>query len=739
MATLKQRDYLSFPTITIFVLKLLGILGAVLGTALTFALASKPQQAAKLATNPLLQSSIAQPTTSVTLPNYQRQDWSDRTQNLHIVPLVKARPSHFPVVSPKLKFRTNRSSPFQWTKKYPISCSPLQPTGTMSQEIKSNVTDLSVCSKRFSASGTEIPTTNLCCLSDIQIKSLADWERMSQHIDTVSKSSQSPYNQPELLSQIPEPQEAESKVQQRHLSYHSERSQTGALVKNSQRVASSTTTTSNQLLTNSKLSDDIPTHLTENGTFRQFIVQTNVAQPQPTPPSDIQELALTLSDVIILALENNRSLKNAYLERIAQRQDLTVAEDKFNPNLTPTVSVSIAQFGANPTITDSELGLGATVAVKIPTGGELSFSWATNGQPLVQNGVGINNNDDPFGQNLQLRFSQPLLRGAGININRASIEIARLTEQINILNLKSLLINTITESIIAYRELLRSQEQLKIAQVSLKSSKESLENYRVLIEAGRLAPVDIVQAQTDIANKEVRLIEAENNLASAQLTLLNILDIDQNTVIIPADSPQANNISLDTNNLRELAFKNQPDYLKAQLDIERTRLGLLQAENNRRWDLDLNTSYDYTLSDSKKNDARVGLSLSRELGDLTVERDFQRSRINNLQAENILEEQRESLEIQLKDRIRDVQLSFAQVELAQKATQLSEKQLEIAREKQKLGRDITVFELIRLEDDLVQARNVELNATIDYLNALTRLDQTLGTTLETWQVTIERK
>ncbi len=459
---------------------------------------------------------------------------------------------------------------------------------------------------------------------------------------------------------------------------------------------------------------------------------------QPQSPSKEQGIALTLSDAVILALENNRLVKNAYLERIVQRQELAVAEDKFVPNLTPTVSISLAQFGKNPTTTDSDLGVGATVAVKIPTGGELSFSWATNSQPLAQNNLLTPTNDDPFGQNLQLRFSQPLLRGAGTTINRASIEIARLTEQINLLNLKSTLINIITDVILTYREWVRAQEQLTISRISLKNAQESLENYRILIEAGRLAPVDIVQAETNIANQQVRLIEAVNNLESTRLALINILDIDQNTMIAPADLPQATPIALDTEKLRKLAFTNQPEYLKAQLDIERTKLDLLQAENNRLWDLNFNTSYDYTLSDSNKSDVRVGLALSRQLGDLTVERDFQRSRINQLQAENTLEEQQESLELQLKDRLRDVQLSFSQVELAQKATKLSERQLEIAREKQRLGREITVFELIRLQDDLVQARNIELNATINYLNALTRLDQTLGTTLETRQITIER-
>jgi outer membrane protein TolC len=70
---------------------------------------------------------------------------------------------------------------------------------------------------------------------------------------------------------------------------------------------------------------------------------------------------------------------------------------------------------------------------------------------------------------------------------------------------------------------------------------------------------------------------------------------------------------------------------------------------------------------------------------------------------------------------------------------LSERQLEIERQKQRLGRGDGIFELVRLQNELVDARNAELNATIDYLNALTRLDQSLGTTLDTWQVTIEKE
>jgi outer membrane protein TolC len=467
------------------------------------------------------------------------------------------------------------------------------------------------------------------------------------------------------------------------------------------------------------------------------IADNPLTQNQPKPVTEMRTVKLTLSDVVILALENNRPIKNAYLERIAQRQELAVAEDKFSPNFTPTVSLSIAQFGTNRRATDADLGIGATVSVKVPTGGKLSFRWATNGQTVSQNGLNLDINDDPFSQNLQLSFNQPLLRGYGVSVNQASVDIARLTEQVNILDLKSTLSNTITEAILAYRELIRAQELLKIAQLSLQRAEESLSNNRVLIEAGRLAPVDIVQSETEVARRQVSLIEAENNLEAARLLLVNIVDIEPTAVVVATDSLIASTVSLNSESLRQLAFENQPDYLKAQLDLERTKLALLQAENNRLWDLNLNTSYGYASNNT--SDVRIGLGLSREIGDLTVERDFQRRLVNQLQAENTLTEQRESLDIQLIDRIRDVNMSFSQVELAKKVTESSEKQLEIAREKQRLGRDVTVFELIRLQDDLVQARNVELNAMINYLNALTRLDQTLGTTLDTWQVKIDRK
>jgi len=73
------------------------------------------------------------------------------------------------------------------------------------------------------------------------------------------------------------------------------------------------------------------------------------------------------------------------------------------------------------------------------------------------------------------------------------------------------------------------------------------------------------------------------------------------------------------------------------------------------------------------------------------------------------------------------------VDLATKARILAERQLAVEQEKLNVGRT-TNFQLVTFQNDLVNAQNNELNAKIAYLNALSGLDQIIGTTLDTWKI-----
>ena len=124
----------------------------------------------------------------------------------------------------------------------------------------------------------------------------------------------------------------------------------------------------------------------------------------------------------------------------------------------------------------------------------------------------------------------------------------------------------------------------------------------------------------------------------------------------------------------------------------------------------------------------------RSFGDKSPKTALLSSRVNLLQQRNDLEDLKQTIAIEVTDRIRDVNSNFAEVREARQATKLAQERLNIVRELYRRGRDgIDIFEVTSQQDEVVEAQNTELNAVIDYLNAWTDLEQSSGTTLNTWR------
>ncbi|BBD54117.1 hypothetical protein NIES204_14060 [Planktothrix agardhii NIES-204] len=487
-------------------------------------------------------------------------------------------------------------------------------------------------------------------------------------------------------------------------------------------------------------------NLTANRPQYQRITQ-QPPEVQPSPPAPVMAetdgVELTLNDVIILGLENNRTIKNQYLERIVQRQDLIVAEDKFNPNFTPNLSINWSDItqGNLTTITNG-LVLSAGVVIKIPTGGELNMGWV--GQRQQQNYQGSGGSDrDVLRQNLELTFKQPLLRGAGQRVNRADIEIARITETINLLDLKSILIDKITEIIESYRSVLQAQEKVKIDSQSLENAKKTVENTEFLIDAGRIARADLITVQAQVADREIVLLSSRNNLKQRRLELLDLLDIDEDVNIIASENLEIQPPTLDIDRIRQSSLEHQPIYLQARLNLERAKTQLIIAENNRRWNIDVETVVRHDPAPNiieNRTELSAGLTFSKALGDRSIERDFQRSKVDISKAENNLKETMQNVNTEVTKNLQDIELNFKQVELSRRATNLAELQLSNEVEKIKLGfPGLRLLDLVDFQSKLNEAQNNELNAKIDYLNALTKLEKSLGITLDILGITLEQQ
>lgn len=448
-----------------------------------------------------------------------------------------------------------------------------------------------------------------------------------------------------------------------------------------------------------------------------------------------QVIDLSLAEAVFLGLRGNRSISSAFMQRIAQKFDLRVAEDQFTPKLLLNGSFLTGRNQDNRYRTSE---LSPTTTLLGEWGTRFSLSWTNT-----------TNQTDNFGrhQGNGLTFSviQPLLRDAGPEVTTAPVRLARLNEKNNRLSLKSTVSQTVTQIAVGYRELLRAQEQLRIARDALARSQQLMEVNKALITAGRMAEFEIVQTEADAATQELGVEEAANNLDASRRELLRLLAFDLNTQVRASDALEAKRIDLNTDQALLVALENQPEYLMQLVSSEQAAINLVVAKNQRLWDVSLiggrNQLQDQYFGNQSSNleqrqwDNYVGINVSIPIGNLQPRQNEIRAEVEVNDRAIRLAETKQLLERDVGNAVRDVGTRWRQYEIAQRARDLSLRKLEIEREKLKVGRSSN-FQVLSFETDLRNAENSKLNALIAYLNAQTSLDEKLGMTLESWDIAL---
>ena len=272
-----------------------------------------------------------------------------------------------------------------------------------------------------------------------------------------------------------------------------------------------------------------------------------------------------------------------------------------------------------------------------------------------------------------------------------------------------------------------------------------------------MAAADLVQTQADIANQQVSLLAAEQQRNSAQLALLSLLAMDLHTNVVAADPIEARHVTIDLDRAIAIGLDNRMDLLSQRLDLDQARQNLLVAKNNRLWNLSVVASAQHQsqsgngalvinpatglpipgvnipLTGIPSNTGTVGLELSIPLGDFSLRQQEIQATTTLRSDEMEVAQLNEEIEAQVRDAVQSVELSWRQVEAARAARDLAARTVELERERQQAGR-ASNFEVLSFQTDLRAAETQALAASIAYLNALTTLDEQLGTTLDTWKV-----
>jgi len=503
---------------------------------------------------------------------------------------------------------------------------------------------------------------------------------------------------------------------------------------------------------------------------RAFVLFASIflSFPSTSPAQQGRKQSLSLDDCIIRAVKNNLGVAVEMITPELADLSLSRAKEKFLPTLgfrygqQSTNSPSYSWIQASQQLITTYSTYTAAVDQLIPTGGTISLSLDTYKNDSNTRFQTIN---PYYGSTLTIGFTQPLLKDFGFKISRQEILIAQNNQEISSNDFKDVLLMTIYSVEEAYWNLVYSIDALEVKRQSLRLAQDLLDKNRKEIDIGTLAPKEILSAQAEVAVRKADILQSEAQVKDYMdilKTLINLPQEERITEIIPVDKPAFERTELTFEEAFRLAHENRPDLLSSKIDLENKNLELFYARNQLLPALNLNASYwSPGISGTQilflNNDPFSGVIVGRIPGGaskalkdalnfryknwsvyltLNIPLNTVFSRAAAAQAKLSLDqsarkyqylEQQAELEIEMA--LRAIKTDYERVEAYRVATDLAEQKLQAEEAKFQAGMSNNYF-VLQYQRDLAQSRSAELRAIIDYNLSRSRLDRTLGISLE---------
>ena len=505
--------------------------------------------------------------------------------------------------------------------------------------------------------------------------------------------------------------------------------------------------------------------------FQAALQVASGSQPAtPAPQTSSQTPAgltrrLTADEAVKLAVENNLGIQIARLD--PQIQDLTIvqARTSWSPTMTSTFqrnsneapNQNIIGGGANVSTSD-QFQNSVGVQQNFPWGGSYNIAWNSS---RFESNSNISAANPQLRSAMSLQYAQLLLRNWNIDNARQQLQTSEKNREIADVQLRQTLATTIRTVRNAYWDLAYAVASLAVQQQSLELAQESLRNTRSRVEIGTTPPIDIIEAEAEVATRQEAVIVAEAQIATAEDTLralvFNPSTPDFWTLHIePTDLPQFQITKVDAEAAVRTALDRRTDLVMAKKSLEIDSIGIKFYRNQTLPDVSANFNYGLqglggtqlirgpgflgpntgdvigefnrgfgtVLSDLFRNDFpnwTASLNISYPLGKSAAEANLARVRLQQNQSTTQLRNQELQVATQVRQAARNLQTNQQRVETTRASRQLAERRLDAEQRKFTAGTS-TSFQVFQVQRDLSQARNNELRAILDYSRSVVDLE-----------------
>src|SRR6185295_3798257 len=90
--------------------------------------------------------------------------------------------------------------------------------------------------------------------------------------------------------------------------------------------------------------------------------------------------------------------------------------------------------------------------------------------------------------------------------NSRNIRVARNNEKISEIQFERQLLDLVAQAQRSYWDLVFAAEDIKVKQRSMDLAQKTLSDNQIQVQIGTLAPIDVVQAESEVANRRVQLV-----------------------------------------------------------------------------------------------------------------------------------------------------------------------------------------------------------------------------------------
>src|SRR5688572_1307263 len=308
--------------------------------------------------------------------------------------------------------------------------------------------------------------------------------------------------------------------------------------------------------------------------------QTRPTQPAP-PPGTVTEL--TLDGAVERALDRNLDIA---VERLnPQTFDFSIAalEANYRPTFTSNFGMrSQSQFprsqtaGADMLVTDTLTGnTGLTQNVRWGGG---SFAVAFNNNRQSQSDAFATRNP-ALNTNFNATCVQPLLRNFRIDGTRSQLRVTQLNQQISEVTLRATITRTVANVRNSYWDLVYAIQAADVAERSLALASKLVEDNQARVEVGTLAPLDVVQAQAEQANRRQAVATTAAARRTAELALKRLIvngtdDPLWTASLEPVDRPTYASAPVDVASAVRRALSTRTDLETARRQIQANDINL---------------------------------------------------------------------------------------------------------------------------------------------------------------------